>query len=204
MLQRLFETSVQPNASIFFLGLLFRRICLLLSTCKILLVSVSLVTRVLQLQKTNFTYTYKQYGILFHKQTFKFCLTPCRPISSRAVLCSNWQTGGARFKPLSRLSTQTFGVFRAFLRNSSKYGLGSLRKTPHDGHSPCRLRSHKRTIGLYATTITTTSCHVVQQHLLLRVVAAPNINFEHFFFLSKFHHLFLPIQVISALYFILF
>ncbi|GFW70505.1 uncharacterized protein TNCV_1978431 [Trichonephila clavipes] len=26
--------------------------------------------------KTNFCRTYKQYGILFHKQTFKICLTP--------------------------------------------------------------------------------------------------------------------------------
>ncbi|GFV70438.1 uncharacterized protein TNCV_4798571 [Trichonephila clavipes] len=35
MLQRLFETSVQPNRCIFFLSLLIRRICCLLSTCGI-------------------------------------------------------------------------------------------------------------------------------------------------------------------------
>ena len=37
---------------------------------------------------------------------------------------SNWKTGGARFKPRSRLSTKLFGVFGGFLRNSRKYGLG--------------------------------------------------------------------------------
>ncbi|GFV76692.1 uncharacterized protein TNCV_4729121 [Trichonephila clavipes] len=35
MLQRLFETSVQPNTCKFFLHLLIRRICRLLSTCGI-------------------------------------------------------------------------------------------------------------------------------------------------------------------------
>ncbi|GFU65412.1 uncharacterized protein TNCV_1796791 [Trichonephila clavipes] len=51
MLQRLFETSVQPNTSIFFLGLLIRGDMLPMSTCRIWLVGVSLVIRVLQLQK---------------------------------------------------------------------------------------------------------------------------------------------------------
>ncbi|GFY30989.1 uncharacterized protein TNCV_1629621 [Trichonephila clavipes] len=77
MLQRLFETSVQPNTCNFFLGLLIRRICHLLSTCEIWLVGVSLVIRVQQLQKTKFCCAYKQYGIFFHKQTFKIYLTPC-------------------------------------------------------------------------------------------------------------------------------
>ena len=45
----------------------------------------------------------------------------------------NWKTGGARFKPRSPLSTEPFGDFRGFLRNSCKYGLGSLRKTPMEG-----------------------------------------------------------------------
>ena len=45
----------------------------------------------------------------------------------------NWKTGGARFKPWSRLSTKPFGVFRGFLRNSRKYGLGSLRKISTEG-----------------------------------------------------------------------
>ncbi|PRD32855.1 UNVERIFIED_CONTAM: hypothetical protein NCL1_19209 [Trichonephila clavipes] len=76
MLHRLLETSVQPNTCSFFLGLLIRRICRLLNTYEIWLIGVSLEIRVLQLQKTNFSCTYKQYGTLFHKQTFKICLTP--------------------------------------------------------------------------------------------------------------------------------
>ncbi|GFU97589.1 uncharacterized protein TNCV_747531 [Trichonephila clavipes] len=76
MLQRLFETSVHPNTCNSFLGLLIHRICRLLSTCEIWLVSVSIVIRVLLLQKTNFCCAYKQYGIVFHKQTFKICFTP--------------------------------------------------------------------------------------------------------------------------------
>ncbi|GFS94213.1 uncharacterized protein TNCV_3786701 [Trichonephila clavipes] len=80
MLQRLFETSVQPNTCNLFFGLLIRLICRLLSTCEIWLVGVSLVIRVLQLQKTNFCCAYKQYEILFHKQTFKICLTPCHVV----------------------------------------------------------------------------------------------------------------------------
>ncbi|GFS90173.1 transposable element Tc1 transposase [Trichonephila clavipes] len=70
MLQKLFETSVQPNTSNFFLGLLIRRIYRLLSTCEIWLDGVPLMIRVLQLQKTNFCCAYKQSGILFHKQIF--------------------------------------------------------------------------------------------------------------------------------------
>ena len=76
MLQRLFETSVQPNTCIFFFGLLIRRICCLLSTHRIWSVGVC----ILQLQKTIFGCAYKQYGILFHKKTFKNCLTPCHVI----------------------------------------------------------------------------------------------------------------------------
>ncbi|PRD36642.1 UNVERIFIED_CONTAM: hypothetical protein NCL1_08023 [Trichonephila clavipes] len=54
MLQRLFETCVQPNSYNIFLGFLIRRICRLLSTCGIWLVGISPVIRVVQLQKTNF------------------------------------------------------------------------------------------------------------------------------------------------------
>ncbi|GFV22429.1 transposable element Tcb1 transposase [Trichonephila clavipes] len=43
MLQRLFETSVQPCTCNFFLGLLNHRICRPLSKCRIWLISVSLV-----------------------------------------------------------------------------------------------------------------------------------------------------------------
>ena len=49
MLQRLFETSLQPNTRNFLLGLFILRICRLLNTCGIWLVDVSLVIRVLQL-----------------------------------------------------------------------------------------------------------------------------------------------------------
>ena len=59
----------------------------------------------------------------------------------------NWKTGGARFKPRSSLSTQPFGVFRGFLRNSRKYGIGSLRKTPAEGTPPIGLGPYE-TIGL--------------------------------------------------------
>ena len=62
--------------------------------------------------------------------------------------CSQiWQTGGARFNPQSRLSTQTLGVFPGFLQNSRKYGLGSLRKTPTEGIPPIGL-GPSWTIGL--------------------------------------------------------
>ena len=48
----------------------------------------------------------------------------------------NLKMGGARFKPQSRLSTQPFRVFRGFLRNSHKYGLGSLKKITKEGTPP--------------------------------------------------------------------
>ncbi|GFV64438.1 uncharacterized protein TNCV_955961 [Trichonephila clavipes] len=60
-LQRLFDCSAQHMQ--LFLGLLIPRICRLLSTGWIWKVGVSLVIRVLQLQKTNFCCAYKQYGI---------------------------------------------------------------------------------------------------------------------------------------------
>ncbi|GFU46201.1 transposable element Tc1 transposase [Trichonephila clavipes] len=34
--------------------------------------------RLARTSKTNFGCAYKQYGILFHRQIFKICLTPCR------------------------------------------------------------------------------------------------------------------------------
>ena len=80
MLQRLFEISLQLNVCNYFLGSLIRGMCSLLSTFGIWLVAFSFVIRVLLLQKTNFGCTYKQYRILFHKQTFKICLTPCHLI----------------------------------------------------------------------------------------------------------------------------
>ena len=37
--------------------------------------------------------------------------------------------------------------------NSRKYGLGSLRKTPHRGHLPHRLGAQMWTVGLTPTTL---------------------------------------------------
>ena len=51
----------------------------------------------------------------------------------------NWQTGSARFEPWSRLSTQTFEVFRVFLGNSRKYRIPQ--KDSHGGHSTHKPRS---------------------------------------------------------------
>ena len=64
--------------------------------------------------------------------------TPLHPTIAQPVakrFCSNnWLTGGAEFN--SRLSTQPFGVFRSFLQNSRKYGLGFLKKTTTEGIPP--------------------------------------------------------------------
>ena len=51
---------------------------------------------------------------------------------------------GAGFSSQSHV---LFRIFHTFLWNSHKYGLGSLRKTPHRRHSTYRPRSHKRTFG---------------------------------------------------------
>ena len=80
MLQRLFETFVQPNTFNFFLDLLIRRICRLVSMSKIWLVGVSLMILVLQLQKKNFVCIYKQYEMLFYKRKFKNCSTLCHVV----------------------------------------------------------------------------------------------------------------------------
>ena len=87
--------------------------------------------------------TYTQTHSLSHTNT---------PHQWHSGNAQNWKTGGARFKPRSRLSTWPFGVFRRFLRNPPKYGLGSLRKTPHGGQSTYSPRSQKRATGLKPTT----------------------------------------------------
>ena len=51
--------------------LVIHRTYRLLSTCGIQLLGVSLLIRALHLQNTNFSYTYKQDGIILHKQIFK-------------------------------------------------------------------------------------------------------------------------------------
>ena len=76
MLQKLFETYIQPNTGNFFLGLLIRHRCYLLKRVGIWFVGISLLIRVLQLQGC----AYKQYGILLYEQIFKFCLTPCHVV----------------------------------------------------------------------------------------------------------------------------
>ena len=72
------------------------------------------------------------------------------PFTSRAPpvverLCTqNWYSGGARSNPRSHLSIQLFEAFCVFHRNSCKYRLGSLGKTPtEDG---------RHTIGLNPST----------------------------------------------------
>ena len=59
----------------------------------------------------------------------------------------NWYTGSAWFNSRSRQSTQPFGVFRGFFRNSRKYGLGFLRKIPVEGIPPIGL-GLRETTGL--------------------------------------------------------
>ena len=75
------------------------------------------------------------------KKLFTFVLTSklVQPHQWHSGNAQNWKTGGAWFKPRSRLSTQPFGVFRGFLRNSLKYGLGSHRKTSTEGTPPTGL-----------------------------------------------------------------
>ncbi|GFV59714.1 uncharacterized protein TNCV_1907851 [Trichonephila clavipes] len=70
MLQRLFETSVQPNTCNFFLWPSYSPDMSPIEHAWDL-IERRLVILVLQLQKTNFCCAYKQYEILFHKQTFK-------------------------------------------------------------------------------------------------------------------------------------
>ena len=59
----------------------------------------------------------------------------------------NCQTKGPVWDSWSRLLTYLFGVFLGFLRNSCKYGLESLRKTPHGKHSTYSLRPLMQAIG---------------------------------------------------------
>ena len=72
--------------------------------------------------------------------------------SGRAVLRSKLEERRCRVQFQSRFLILPFAVFCDFLRNSRKYGLGSIRKTPHGGHATNRPRFHKRTIGHKLTT----------------------------------------------------
>ena len=58
------------------------------------------------------------------------------PIVSRGTQAYEWSALRVGFSKGSQpvfTRAQPFGVFRGFLRNSRKYGLGSLRKTPTEG-----------------------------------------------------------------------
>ena len=66
---------------------------------------------------------------------YKIPFTAAPPVAER-FCAQSWQTECGRFNPRSCLSTYPFGVFGGFLRNSHKYGLGSLRKTPMAGTLP--------------------------------------------------------------------
>ena len=72
------------------------------------------------------------------------------PPVAKWFCAENWLTGDSGFDSRSRLSTYTYGVSRGFLRNSRKYGSGSLRNTPAEGIPPI-VPSHKRTIGIKPT-----------------------------------------------------
>ena len=57
-------------------------------------------------------------------------------ISGRVILESKLTDGATGFHPRTGLSTSPFGVFRDFLRNLRKYGLGSFRKTRTENTPP--------------------------------------------------------------------
>ena len=66
----------------------------------------------------------------------------------------NWYTGGAGFNSQSHVSSESFGVFCGFLRNSLNYGLEFLRNIPHGGHPTYSPRSHNgRNLTTTATTL---------------------------------------------------
>ena len=63
-------------------------------------------------------------------------MSNCLSQTPLVAALKKWQTRGARCILQCCLSTQVFGVFCGFLRNSRKYGLGSLTKTPTEGIPP--------------------------------------------------------------------
>ena len=98
------------------------------------------------------------------------CIFPdvsASPVTKR-FCARNWQTGGSRFNSRSPLSTQPFGVFRSFHRNSRKYGLGYLTKiltesTPTSGPGP--------TSGQLILILQLNQMFRLMQHLRGRVVS---------------------------------
>ena len=77
----------------------------------------------------------RHFKILSMQNWNDWCLylVPAWPLQWRSGSAQNWKTRGSRFKPRSRLSTQPFGIFCVFLRNSRKYRLGSFRKISTQG-----------------------------------------------------------------------
>ena len=59
----------------------------------------------------------------------KAWMSNCPPYNLLVTAFKNWLTGGSKFISRSPFSTQPFGFFSGFLRNSRKYELGSFRKT---------------------------------------------------------------------------
>ena len=79
-----------------------------------------------------------------------YFLTLTSPTSDGAVLLSKLVDGMCHVKTTIALVDL---AVRSFLRNSRKYGLGYLKKTPlQQKDTPYRLRSHKRIIGLNPLT----------------------------------------------------
>ena len=81
-------------------------------------------------------------------RTIKF-YDPKTPTVAELFCPLNWHTGDAGFNLRTRLTTQPFGFFRCFRQNSRKSGLGSLRKTLHEGHSPLILESQSNQLDLH-------------------------------------------------------
>ena len=76
------------------------------------------------------------------------------PPVAELFCAQSWQKGGARFNLRSRLSTYQFSVSRGFLQNLRKYGLESLKNSPHGGHF-----SYRPTLTLQSTKFYFLCCH---------------------------------------------
>ena len=96
---------------------------------------------------------YKRYILLEILMTHFRCIYLNRGvyIRLRAVLSSKLVDGRWRFNCRERLTTQPYGLFRGFLQNSCKYGLGSLgrptqARVPHS--KICLIAQPQQTGGL--------------------------------------------------------
>ena len=101
-----------------------------------------------------------------------------------------------------RLSTKPFEVFRGFLRSWRKYGLGSLRKSPHGGHFTYRPTSLVRKLALKPITTTTPilahSAHydskIEAAYIASKQLTIRPSSFHRVFFFSDFLRLFNLLQ----------